>query len=721
MVSFGRLWSRSIDLWVRAVLKDLQRRRIRALLRILTTLSDLKGFRALCQAIIHCRGDLSDPVISLLLRLCEFSHCEVDSEPSYVTEHSTLQNTTDQCEEECPSQPREQERLDPSRILSRCILATLTPTLLHVLLSRRKESMRSQGIWHCYSAITDDITTFLESTGGGSMPSTIRCWSGVTRLRSIRAFRPRPILLGLSASDSLDYALLKSKGISSLLRQVDLSESHRETEIVQRVKDSEVGNANPVDNTSGLKAVIISISNLCTVREPPVVPSSLYELYEHMQNDAGPVSSRIENAVVYLQRLRLLDLEHKTNRSQVLREAAKDYASLRQSCDRPIDVPLHETGIWSNLKRMFRIKSVESNQRLPSFKTRKPGSILVRSPLCQPVDDRQTSLLFGRCLLFCSGYINVFSKVYKAVQHASSAATTSRHDRLLLLAARAMLLNFRDQVSFANKRTLNLNPPLMVYYTFLRVVEAACHETFFAITPKSLYPPTKLAIEWVANAMFAYCNSGNCTAYKTSKSAARKSDASSNASVSTKSTGDTSVTEPPAAAVFPAASTKISVSGKSLGAVLANRREIVESLSKISGRRIHLSEGSALSILRAHAVVFKINFDHLREAFRQIEEAFRILSFHKKRSLSSRVTKEYIVDRVGDVFSGRLALLPGDTHRSFYRLLVPFALYTYAECVFTTLSERVCHDMYPRAFWVARSHMSLLSCRLRGRIPDLHL
>ncbi|GFE55796.1 bacteriocin secretion protein, putative [Babesia ovis] len=711
MVSFATLWSTSLDLWVKQVLKDLRRHRIRALLGLLTTLSRRRGLEAFFIAIIHSRGDCNDPVITLLLRLCELSRYKGDHHESKNAETETSKNAS-------KDRGMDDVRMPASCMLSRCILASLTPMLLHVFLSRRKVSIKSQGIWHCYSAIIHDVTGFLKSTSDFAESKIIRCWKSASRLRSIRVYRPCNSTVGITTSDSLERAILGSKSIAPLLRQVDLSESASQNNIVERIKYSAVGNAHPVDNISGLQTVLVSISELYTARASGDIPCSLYQVYEHMQNGQGTINSYVEDAIVYLQRIKRLDLEFRNSRVQMLREAAKDYYSLKQTLGHHTDGPVREAGVWENVKRVFRINSIPLRPPNTGFYTRLLGSTLDKHSTRQLMDDRQVSHIVGHSLLFCSEHVGIFAKLHSAVKHAGGELPSPSHSRLLLLAAKAILLNFPEN-ELSVTRHVKLESPLMVYYSFLRLIDAMSSDVFSSVAQQPLRPSTQMAVAWIADGISEYSNkySRDNTVYKHSGSfSGTNGDTSSDIRYRTES-----VQEPTCETSHIAEGDgDPSSDGSAPVSMLSKRRTIVESLSNIGGRRMYLTEEALLCILRAHATVFKVNFDHLREAFRNIREYFTLLLEQSKAYTPAEEGHVPYVDMVGEVFDGT-RMLHNDVKGSLNRLIVPYSLFEYAQMVFSRLSEYGSKAMYPQAFWLANCHMSMLGKRIRGRVGELHL
>ncbi|EDO05292.1 hypothetical protein BBOV_I002090 [Babesia bovis T2Bo] len=700
MVSYGTLWSTSIDLWVRALLKDLRRNRTSALLGILRTFSRRRGLKAFYTALLHCCGDYNDPLVVLLLRLCQLSRYKVDipKDDSEVSS-STKSKVTVQ-----------DGKIPTYCMLSRCILATITPFLLHVLLSRRKVPMRHQSRCHCHSAIIQDFNVFASNSSAISESYIARCRRSSTRLRSKYSIIPRSAWLNSGNAGRLERAIYYSGSTLSLLRQVDPSESATQNEIVDRIKSSDIINQNPIDNISGLQAVLVLISEMHNVRVSDAIPCSLYQVYENLQGTQGPISTCIEDAIVYLQRLKTLDLDFKSNRIQLLRDAAKEYNSFNQQFVGHTNVQVREPGIWDNVKRAFRMNPACKHQPKTGFYRRISVSDYFSNSIGQGIDDRQLSFIVGNCLLFSSEYINIYVKLYSALTHGGGSSFFTFYDRFLMLAARAMIYN-GDNANYIDD-DMKLSPPLIFYYTFLNVIGSISGDVFVPLTEKSLYFTDKTFVDWISNAMFVSCNKYASTESSTS-SAFTKGDStmidtsldSSLSELSGNKEGLSHVENP-----------VVSVCND----LISNRRSILQGSLAPYARRVYISEEAILCILRAHTLIFKINFDHMRGSFRHIQDCFkRYMELHSLGSSTRDVST--FQSFVKDVLSGRRSLHDSKYNASYIRLALPYALYSYAQLVFTQLSKCASRYTYPQAFWLSNCHMAILSRRIRGRVSEPHL
>ncbi|GBE61296.1 zinc finger HIT domain-containing 3 isoform X2, putative [Babesia ovata] len=715
MVSFYELWSRGIDLWVTAVLKDLRRHRKKALLRLLATIARRRGYEAISEAIIHCRGDRLDPLMILLLRLCELSRFK-DAAKSDSTNSPNLFKQQSQNGGDQRAKGESQAAMSATSTLSRCILSALTPLLLHVFVTRRKVPLKLQGLCHCYSAIMSDVMKFLENTGKTVSSRGLRCTKSATRSRTSRSFRRAGPVVGISASNKLDRSLLRSRAVLAWLRQADPSESASATEIVMRVKASSAGNGHLVDNVSGLQAVLVAVANSCNLESSAAIPSSLHQLHDQFPSSQTDIKARIENAIVYLQRIRSLDLDYKYTRSQMLRDAAKSYAALRQGREGRSDKPVREQTVWHTIKdHISRYPTIWRHHdpiATPSYcyDTAKTG------PQCPPLDDAQVSTVVGRCLVFCGDHLSGFSKICSAVNHAGSGIRGPLHSRLLHLAAGAMVGSCPPEEDTGDTSILKLRTVDMAYYAFLRVVEAVCGTRLIAIEPRWLRPPSQLAVQWVVDdVMYSVAEHG------ISESEAQKDDVVDDTNVNDDAKVDMDKSnrathETPVATTV---TTPKRSSVKGFSSLLANRNAIVASLSESVGRRIYLSEDAALCILRAHATIFKVHFDHLREAFKDMHETFTATATSSDGEKESQGNRESLVAHVNELFAARRSDEDG-SKRSLSRLMESYTLFAYARLVFSQLSLRTSNEMFPRAFWLSNRHMDLLGRRVRGDCPALY-
>ncbi|CDR95531.1 hypothetical protein, conserved [Babesia bigemina] len=716
MVSFYELWSRGIDLWVTAVLKDLRRHRKKALLRLLITLARRKGFEAIAKAIIHCRGDRLDPLMALFMRLCELSRFE-DATPSDSKSPQSVPKQHGQHASGQRATGKSQVALSATSTLSRCILAAVTPLLLHVFATRSKVPLKSQGLCHCYSAIMADVMQFLDNTGKTVSSRALRCTKSATRSRTTRAFRRTVSAVGICASDKLDRTLLRSRALWSWLRQADPSESASATEIVMRVKASSAGNGHLVDNISGLQAVLVSIANGCNPESSAAVPSSLYQLLEQCPSSHGVIKTRIENAIVYLQRIRSLDLDFKYSRNQMLRDAAKSCAALRQGWDRRSDKPVREPTAWSTIRDNVALQSAMWRNRC-LIATSSQGSTAVKtSPRCPPLDDSQVSTVLGCCLLFCGDYLSGFSKICSAVNHAGFGIRVPAHDRLIYLAAGAMACSCPPGEDTGDLPILKLRPPHMVYYTFLRLVGAVSGTRLTAVEPRLLRPSSQLAVQWIVDDVLSSVAEHGTTGAEGRADEVSKDNRSNEVA---KLEADRAHREARKGPEAHADAIPKRSAVKSFNGLLANRNAIVASLSESVGRRIYLSEDAALCIMRAHAKIFKVQFDHLREAFTQMHETFTATFNRLNEERGGKGGRESFARYVDDIRAAKVSV-EDDSNRSFTRLMAPYALFAYARLVFSQLSLRASNEVFPRAFWLSNRHMALLGHRLRGGLRDAYL
>ncbi|GIX64065.1 cullin-associated NEDD8-dissociated protein 1 [Babesia caballi] len=723
MVSFVELSSRSLDLWVTGVLKDLQRRRNRTLVGLLITLSRRRSFEAFLQAIIHCRGDSDDPLMVLLLEIYQLSLNQ--SKPSDASTQKGAARKSVAQRDEGKQTPRRRRRVLPvACVLSRCILAAVTPVLLHVFLSRRKEPIRLQRLSHCFSAIIHDVTGHLKRTGEYVASSGVRCMKSNARSRSNRRRRRQQIGIAMLGHDSLRQSLLRSCSVPTWLSQVNEEEARFTSQVVHRVRAASAEHYANVDNLSGLQEVILAIANSYHFGASNSVPCSLYQLYEQLPTGHAAVKSRVENALVYLQRLRSLDLEHKLSRHQILRDAAREHAIMRKGVDLPVNSNAKGGNATGSPWRKFRSPIMPANMCNSCTMPRRYALISGGASSTPVLEDVPMSKVVGRCLLFCGDYICGFSKVCSAVRHVRRAVTGARNDHLLLLAAAAALRSCPEEAP-ADGETMNLRPTHIVYYRYLRLIEAVSAAVFFPITPKSLLPSSKQAIGWVTadvistmnedSAQTKSTNEGNLEA-AASLTGVEQPNANEGDDRGDDHGGDTGAT----AEKHTEEAKHGGFRDVSMTDMLINRYYMVQTLSAVPERRIFLSEESALCILRAHAAVFKIHFDHLREAFLQIREAL-MAEYLRTTTADAQLKRDAsFAQYVGRMVSGRQSLGVDPPH-GFSRLTVHYVLYSYARNVFTQFSVRSVNDMLPRAFWLSNRHMTLLSQRVRGGLGDVYL
>ncbi|KAK1940267.1 hypothetical protein X943_001028 [Babesia divergens] len=713
MVSFVEVWSRSLDLWVTAVLKGMRRSRTRALVGLLSVLSHKRGFDAFALALIHCRGDREDSLMCLLLELCIMSrNIDKNVETEVDPGKSGYKNP-----KETIAAKRHQDDLTTARTLSRSILAAITPLLLHIFLSRRKEVLRSQPLEHCYSAIFKDVDSCLKINAGPvSSAFFLKSTPAYSRVKT-RCKLPSSVV-SLIHRDSIDRALLTGS-IDSVLRQVDLDRSQSATAIVNTVKETTLANADPPDNVSGIQDVLLAICNSFTLVASQNIPCSLYQLYEDLPLSQAAVRSRVENALVYIQRLRSLDLECKFSHIQMLREAAKANTQLCQYLESRLERRRpRPSKRWCHLN-MMRRKNREDNI-VPEC-NRKHEVPLVDTELTSvnyTLHDGHVSSIVGKALLFCSENISGFVKLCKDMKYIRSGGFHCTHKRLLLLAASAMLRN--GQHESAEERASSIfPPPLMVYYTFMNVIESVCSDVFLPTTATYLHPSREIAVRWITRDIS--CSAAkdieeNKRAYKGSCISTSNSEMRPSAGKEALNNGSTA--SPSVEGISGALN--VSNCRPNACSMLASRDAVVKSLSSRSGRRIYLSENMALCILGAHATVFKIYFDHLRGALQEMKDEFTLLYRNSHAMHKSPTNVESFDHIVENIVSGRRPLTLADRHRSFNRLMMPYSLNAYTRLVFERFTVRMTSCMYLRAFWLSENHMKLLGRRIRGCDADVY-
>ncbi|KAK2197508.1 hypothetical protein BdWA1_000509 [Babesia duncani] len=438
------LYTDATSLWAKQCLVKLFQSRKRGIYHILDTFSRPEHFRNVLGLLINCRGDLDDPVLGVFFEVMR--HCRSRYR------HAQVSNLL----------PIETEALET---VSRIILAAVTPVLIHVYLTRLKVPACKIHSCHVLDAILHDVNSFTNQTNGQLETLKIK-WKG--RPKCLASFGK----LKLKSRSKIEHLILGGGPFSKFYQELDFDESKDEYELVEHLKQQQELKDNPIDNISGLQLLLCEISKMVITKSmTDEIPSSLIQYYQMIPETSNEIKGQMEDAIVYIQRIRITDLEHRLSRQRVLLDALLDHQRI--------------TGIRKRCQnKLLKIVNRKGNTII---KTRVNYSEMTSGGL---ITDEEMVSLVSKCLMFYQEYFYGFNKFC-----STKAAMYKRYNRMepswnaLRVASNALGLGNKmmgDKGSFLNNKSI-FSSVLLSYKSLLHLLMAMTSFEFVSITPFTLF------------------------------------------------------------------------------------------------------------------------------------------------------------------------------------------------------------------------------------------